>query len=69
MRIVEIEWEQERAFLASLRDVTERKHAEDAIVREAEIDRIIARLSRVLLSDTSLDNLSQIMLKYGALEK
>lgn len=37
MRVVETEWEGERAYLASLRDITERKRAEEAL---RELDRM-----------------------------
>ncbi len=37
MRVVDIDWEGAPAFLASLRDVTERKHAEEASQRLAAI--------------------------------
>ena len=36
MRVVEIEWEGEDAFLASLRDVTHRKETEEALLRVQE---------------------------------
>jgi len=36
MRVVETEWERERAYLASLRDITERKRAQEAKFSELE---------------------------------
>jgi signal transduction histidine kinase len=43
MRLVEIEWEGEPAFVASLRDVSERKRAEDALRFLAEASAVLAR--------------------------
>ncbi|MDH5695055.1 MAG: ATP-binding protein [Dehalococcoidia bacterium] len=36
MRVVETEWEKEPAYLASIRDITERKHMEEALRKERE---------------------------------
>jgi len=36
MRVVEIEWEEETSYLASIRDITERKHMEEALRKERE---------------------------------
>lgn len=49
MRVSEIEWEGETAFLASLRDITDRKRAEDAL-READRrkDEFLAMLAHEL---------------------
>src|SRR5262245_24912988 len=42
MRVVQIDWEGEPAFLASLRDTTERKRARDALSFLAEASRVLA---------------------------
>jgi PAS domain S-box-containing protein len=55
MRVVQIEWEGEKAFLASLRDITERKRAERA-VRESE-----SRLTRML--ETMVDGMVEVDLQ------
>ncbi len=41
MRVVETKWEGETAYLASLRDITERKQAEEALAHERNILRIL----------------------------
>ncbi len=50
MRVVETEWEGERAFLASLRDITERKRAEAAL-RQAQKMEALGQLAGGIAHD------------------
>ena len=61
MRVVETEWEGQRAFLLSLRDITERKHTEQAlnaaVRRNHQLAAAIASLSvGVFITDPNLRN-------------
>ena len=59
MRIVRMDWDEERAYLASVRDVTERKRAEELQARSAELEfenRRIQEASR--LKSAFLANMS-----------
>jgi signal transduction histidine kinase len=73
MRVVEIEWEGEGAFLASLRDITERKQAEERLrqrdeqLRQAHKMEAIGRLAGGVAHDfnnllTAIIGYSDIML-------
>jgi diguanylate cyclase (GGDEF)-like protein len=53
MRVVEIEWEGASAFLASLRDVTERKQAAALVARGAAQQAAIARLGEEAMSEVA----------------
>lgn len=63
MRVVVTEWEGSRAYLASLRDVTGRKLAEEALAWEAAVNAGIARLSHALLSPASIEEISTLVLQ------
>jgi signal transduction histidine kinase/CheY-like chemotaxis protein len=63
MRVVETDWEGEVAYLASLRDITERKHTEDAM-------RFLSEASRVLAGSldypTTLASIARLAVSYLA---
>jgi PAS domain-containing protein len=65
MRVVETRWEGENAYLASLRDVTERKRAEEAL-REAEVMRRTS-VSRALAGQMLRDLQNLAGLSEGAM--
>lgn len=54
MRVVEIEWEGKSAFLASIRDITERKQAEEALAASKAYTESIIRnfLDTLIVVDT-----------------
>jgi PAS domain S-box-containing protein len=45
------------------RDVTERKRAQQALAREAEVNATLARLSRALLAQSGLEHVSELVLE------
>ena len=53
------------AAVASARDITQAKEAEEALEREARRDRALADIGRALLSPMSMEELSQLMLELG----
>jgi signal transduction histidine kinase/CheY-like chemotaxis protein len=63
MRLVEIDWEGEAAFVASLREVSERKRAEDTLRILAEASAVLVR---TLDQPTTLVNLSRLAVAYLA---
>jgi PAS domain S-box-containing protein len=60
MRVVEIEWNGEMAYLATLRDITRRKKAEEAMRRECERAQQYLDIAGVIL--VALDTRGQIVL-------
>lgn len=69
MRVVRMEWNDERAYLASVRDVTERKRAEQALAAtEAELRRSNQELERLASTDplTLLANRRQFFVRLEA---
>lgn len=63
MRVVTTEWEHQPAYLASLRDVTARKQAEEALAWESKVNATIAKLSKAMISQTSFEEISYTVLK------
>lgn len=57
MRVVEIDWHGDRAFLASLRDVTDRKRAETVLSRVGAQHAAIAMLGQAAVSGLAPDAL------------
>lgn len=55
MRVVETEWEGQMAYLASLRDITERKRAEEALRENEEQMRLIFEHAPIGMFTTDLD--------------
>ena len=55
MRVVKIQWENETAFLASLRDVTKRRQAEELLKKSEEQFRLIFELAPTGMSISSID--------------
>jgi len=60
MRVVETEWEGESAFLASLRDVTERKQVEEALAQSERRYRLLADNATDVIwaADINLDDVT-----------
>ncbi len=72
MRVVESEWAGEPVYLATLRDVTERirtagerAQAEASLAWQASIDASIAALSQALISPTSIEEISGLVLEHA----
>lgn len=63
MRVVETEWQGEPVYLASLRDVTARKQAEEALAWEAGVNAAVARLAKALIALQSLEEISSLVLE------
>jgi diguanylate cyclase (GGDEF)-like protein len=64
MRVVMIDWDGDRAFLASLRDVTDRKHAEAVLSRVGDQHAAIAMLGRAAVSGLPPDALMAEAVKH-----
>ncbi len=64
MRIVDTEWDGEPAHLASLRDVTDRKRTGEALAWEAASKGALAELSRALVADKSVEEMSALVLDH-----
>ncbi len=63
LRVVETEWEGEVAYLALLRDITERKGAEEALWQRNRELALLNRASRVLTSILDLDQVLVVVLE------
>ncbi len=63
MRVVTTEWEHQSAYLASLRDVSARKRAEEALAWESKVNATIAKLSKAMISQSSFEEISYMVLK------
>ncbi|MBF0549457.1 MAG: response regulator [Deltaproteobacteria bacterium] len=63
MRTTETEWEDEKAFLVSLRDMTERKAMEQDLARELDINASIAELFKAILTAASIEEISYLILE------
>ncbi|NBD36754.1 MAG: PAS domain S-box protein [Chloroflexi bacterium] len=63
MRVVATEWEHQPAYLASLRDVTTRKHTEEALTWESKVNAILAKLSKAMISQSSFEEISYMVLE------
>ncbi len=55
MRVVETEWEGDIAYLVSIRDITNRKHAEEKIKRDYHIQSTINSILQISLEPVSLE--------------
>ncbi len=64
MRVVDTEWDGQPAHLASLRDVTDRKRTEEALAWEAASKGALAELSRALVTDKSMEEMSALVLDH-----
>ena len=62
MRVVATEWEHQPAYLASLRDVSARKQAEEALAWESKVNAILAKLSKAMISQSSFEEISYMVL-------
>jgi len=62
MRVVETEWEGEIAYLASLRDITERKRAEERIHRHRQREVILHEINLAITSTLDLRSVLEILL-------
>ena len=49
MRVVKTEWANETAYLASLRDITERKRGEDELRYRVEFDKLVTEISTLFV--------------------
>jgi len=54
-----------KIVLTSARDTTERKKMETALSREVSINNALAKLSRNLLSQSSIDDISYLVLEHA----
>lgn len=61
MRVVQTELHGEPVFLASIRDITDRKKAEDDLTRQVEINTAVAELSTALISHVSINEISTLI--------
>ncbi|MBD0344884.1 MAG: hybrid sensor histidine kinase/response regulator, partial [Coleofasciculus sp. Co-bin14] len=53
VQVVEVNWEGETAYLASLRDITIRKHAEDTLRRALEQEKELSELKSRIIATIS----------------
>jgi len=63
MRIVPIEWEGRSAYLASLRDISERRRLEEETHRNARVRAALNSLRQLTLGDVDIDALPQLALQ------
>lgn len=58
-------WQNARADLVIIRDISARKEAERALAWEVEVNTSLAAMSSALLDSASLNEISALVLKYG----
>ena len=63
MRVVDTEWEHQPAYLASMRDVTAHKRAEEALAWGSKVNAILAKLSKAMISQSSFEEISYMVLE------
>lgn len=65
LRTVPIKLEDEYLVLWIARDITERKKMEESLEWEVEVNKTLAKLSSKLLSSASIEEISDLVLKYA----
>ena len=61
MRVAQTQWHGELVYLASIRDVTARKKAEEDLARQVQINTAVAELSTALISHANIDDISSLV--------
>ena len=61
MRVVQTELYGEPVYIASIRDITDRKRTEEDLTRQVEINTAVAELSTALISHVSIEEISSLV--------